>query len=206
VKWIAIVSVYLTLALSVSSANGEPVPDAFGPSSEARCGNSSADQMVRRTWRAARSYLGAPSAAPVYYFTEDRFFSMETEGAPSGYRRIQIHGAAREALAGYRGCQERREARVFLLHELAHLYQLPWVWEGEYAEDQADEMIPEGCAQAFAQIVALEAFGWSRPDYEEGWSVYDSYAREARKKYSRAFLRQGQFGDNWSLDPRYIPY
>lgn len=202
----AVMLALFVLYSHVEQATAELLPERMPPTTEKRCGTTSAGTTVEKTWRATRVYFGAQAfAAPRFHFVTDHFWEMVVEGGENGYRQITIHGAAREALAGERGCQERREARVSLIHEFAHVYQLPWVYEGQYADQQFDEAIPEGTAEAFAEWVVRNRFGWTRPDWAASWDVYGAYANEARRRYSAQFIHRDQFGDQWGTDPRLVP-
>jgi hypothetical protein len=186
-------------------ARAELQPDPIPEVRVDRCGSGSAFLTFKKTWRATRRFFGAAGlASPKVRFVDDHYWAAEVEGDAVGYRAITVHGAFRDALAGMRGCREKREAQVGLIHEFAHVYQLGWVLEGEYAPDETDEGISEGCAQAFAEWAALSEFGWETSDYNEGWDVYDAYAREARSKFPAEFIQLGQFGDHWGMSPREI--
>lgn len=200
---------FLILAFPLAQASiaqGELLPERFTRAQEERCGRTGAAGVVQKTWRAVRPYLGAMTyPAPRFDFVEDRYWEMTVGPGADGYRHVFIHGAAREALAGERGCLEKRSARASVIHEFAHIYQLPWVFRGEYAEDQFDEGIMEGTAQAFAEWVVLARFGWTLRDWSTGWDTYASYGREARHRFTRGFIHRGQFGEQWGRVPRSIP-
>jgi hypothetical protein len=193
--------------VSVGIAEQAPVlhhGPVAGPSPCSRA--PSAKQAFERTWRAVRSYFGAAGMpAPRLAFVGRPAQEMQVSGTPAGYRRVEVFGIERLALAGARGCHEERSARECLIHEFVHVFQAEPYASGEIRPDQIYEEIPEGLAEARAQSLMMAVFGLPRSAYDEAvWSVYDLYARQIRHKYRPLLIGHGQFGANWGRNPRFI--
>jgi hypothetical protein len=172
-----------------------PCPDAL-----------SARTAFGRTWRAVRSSFGAAGMpAPRLAFVGRPADEMQVDGTAAGYRKVEIFGGERLALAGNRGCREVLSAQECLIHEFVHVYQTEPYVSGEIRSDQVYEEVPEGLAEARAQSLMRQVFGLRRGAYDEAkWSVYDAYARQIRKQYPPSLIRRGQFGDNWGRNPRLV--
>jgi hypothetical protein len=212
-SWV-ICGLLLALALHAAAASAggiRPAPELrrsptgdFSP-----CPNApSAKEAFERTWRAVRSSFGANGMpAPRLAFVGRRAQEMRVSGTAAGYRRVEVFGIERLALAGDRGCREALSARECLIHEFVHVFQAEPYGSGEIRPDQIYEEIPEGLAEARAQSLMVTVFGLRRSAYdEEVWSVYDAYARQIRKQYPASLIRRGQFGGNWGLNPRFVPW
>jgi hypothetical protein len=205
----SILTAAFVVALTIPAhAAAEIEPDQVPePKYVKRCGKTTAGETVSYVWFEMQGQLGVPGFyPPSFRFTGGPYLAMWTRRSLEGTPEVTIARWSRTALSGAYGCPQKREAMASLVHEFAHVYQQTWVREGELRPDNVDEAVPEGLAEAFAQNVMRDVFGFTRKQFDPTWDVYNAYAREIRRRFPPAFINRGQFGTNWGLDPRMISY